>query len=127
MPPLAPADVVRLIFEARAAGDVRRVVSLMDPNVRAAMGPSERLVTHGADAVQRYLARESAAGIRVEVDAHLIEPEGDETVRVHGRIRVIERGSITDSPAAWRFTVRGGRVVEITPLAAATRRLRDVA
>ena len=124
---LPPVEVVRLIFEARAAGDVRRVLALMDPDVRAAMGPTDDHVVEGVAAVRRYLARESAEGPRVEVDAHRIEPESDERVRVDGRIRVIDGGRITDSPAAWRFTVRGGRVVEIVPLDPAVHRLRRVA
>ena len=130
MSPLAPVEVVRLIFEARATGDVRRVLALMDPDVRATMGPSEDVVTRGVQAVQADHARELAEGTRVEVDAHRVEPIDDEHVDVLGRIRVIEQAGMTDSPAAWRFTVRGGRVVEIAPLEAtrtARPRLRIVA
>ena len=104
---LSPAEVVRLMFEARAAGDVRRVRALMDPNVSFARGSTE--------------------GMRVEVDAHRIVAEDDEQVRVHGRIRIIEPSGLSDSPAAWRFTVRGGRIVAITPLSPAAPRLRRVA
>ena len=107
MSTLPPAEVVRLMFEARAAGDVRRVRSLMDPDVSFARGSSE--------------------GVRVEVDAHRIVPEDAEHVRVQGRIRIIEQGGLTDSPAAWRFTLHGGRIVGITPLSPAAPRLRHVA
>jgi hypothetical protein len=79
----------------------------MDPDVAFAHGATE--------------------GTRVEVDAHRIEPEDAEHVRVHGRMRVIEQGSITDSPAAWRITVRAGRVVAVTPLDAVSTRFRRVA
>jgi ketosteroid isomerase-like protein len=103
----APADVVSRLFEARATGDVRRVRALLDPDVA--------------------FVRRSTEGTRVEVDAHRIVAEDDEHVRVYGRIRVIERGSLTDSPAAWRLTVRGGRVVDIAPLRSAAPRLRHVA
>ena len=103
----APADVVSRMFEARAAGDVRRVRALLDPDVT--------------------FASRSTEGTRVEVDAHRIVAEDAEHVLVYGRIRVIERGSLTDSPAAWRFTVRGGRVVDIAPLRSAASRLRHVA
>ena len=104
---LTPDEVVRRIFEARAAGDVRRVRALMDPEVTFARGSTE-------DA-------------RVDVAAHRIEREGPERVLVYGRMRVISGGSITDSPAAWVFTVRGGRVVDIAPLDTGPSALRRVA
>ena len=107
MPILSPVDVVRLLFEARAAGDVRRVRKLMDPDVSFARGMGE--------------------GTRVEVEAHRIESDGPDQVRVTGRIRVIADGSLTDSPASWRLTVHGGRVVEIAPLRAPAPGLRHVA
>ena len=107
MPTPAPADVVTRLFEARAAGDVRRVRALLDPDVTFAGGSPE--------------------GRRVEIDAHRVVPEDAEHVLVHGRIRVIERGGLTDSPAIWRFTVRAGRVVHVAPLQTRRPRLRDVA
>jgi hypothetical protein len=107
MSTLAPAEVVRLMFEARAAGDVRRVRALMDSDVSFARG--------------------STPGLRIEVDAHRIVPEDAEHVRVHGRIRLIEQGGLTDSPATWRFTVRAGRIVGLTPLSPAAPRLRPAA
>ena len=103
----APTDVVSRLFEARAAGDVRRVRALLDPDVA--------------------FVRRSTEGMRVEVDAHRIVGEDPEHVLVYGRIRVIERGSLTDSPAAWRLTVRAGRVVDIAPLRSAAPQLRSVA
>jgi hypothetical protein len=108
VPASAPDDVVRRLFEARSAGDVRRVMTLLDPAARP------------------YFAPEPAAGLRVELDAHRFEVEDPEHVRVVGRIRVFDGGSLTDSPAAWRFTVRGGRVVRIAPLRRG-RRLRPAA
>ena len=107
MPTPPPTEVVRLVFEARAAGDVRREMSLMAPDVS--------------------FARHASESTRIEVDAHRIEPEDAEHVRVHGRMRVIEKGGITDSPAAWRITVRAGRVVDIATLDAVTTRFRRVA
>jgi ketosteroid isomerase-like protein len=103
----SPIEVVRLLFESKASGDVRRVLQLIEPDVWATIGPRGEA--------------------RIEVDAHRLEEDGDEDVLVHGRIRVIDRGSLTDSPAAWRFTVRGGRVMAIVPLTARGRVVRRAA
>ena len=124
---LAPEEVVCLVFEASARGDVRGLLALMDRDVRATMGHSQDVVMEGVAAVEAFLARQSAEGMRVEVDAHHIEREGDERVRVDGRIRVIDGGKLSDSPAAWRFTVRRGRVVEFAPVDVPAHRLRHVA
>ncbi|HWT95222.1 MAG TPA: hypothetical protein VN238_19655, partial [Solirubrobacteraceae bacterium] len=75
--------------------------------------------------VRAHLHGELAAGVRVEIEPHRVEVAG-ELVHVVGRRRVFERGSLSDSPAAWTFTVRGGRVVRMEPLAA-TAGLRRVA
>ena len=108
----APDQVVRLLFEARAAGDVRRVHALLDPEVRARFG---------------YLVRESIDGMRVELDAHRIEREGADSVLVAGRVRIIDGGSLTDSPVTWRFVVRHGRVVDVLRVQSPPGRLRRVA
>ena len=55
-----------------------------------------------------------ADGRRTEVLAHRIEAHGDE-VLAYGRLRVVDGGSLTDSPAQWRCTVRDGRVLSVTP------------
>ena len=88
-----PDETVRLLFEARRAGDTRRVDALLHPDARHAFSP----------------------GSRLEVHAHRIERDGDAVV-VHGRVREVTDGAITDSPAAWRFEVRDGIVQTVTPL-----------
>jgi ketosteroid isomerase-like protein len=113
---LAPDEVVRLLFEARAAGDVRQVLALVDPEVEAAMGPGDGDLIHGVVALGQYFAREAADGPRVEVDAHRLECDGAGGVRVYGRRRVIGHGTLADSPAAWHITVRDGRVTTLLPL-----------
>lgn len=124
MSPLRPDDVVRLLLEARGAGDVTRVVTLLAPDVE--LQPSSGSpVLRGAHAVRANLHGELAAGVRVEIEPHRVEVDG-EHVHVVGRRRVFERGSLSDSPAAWTFTVRAGRVVRMEPLAA-TAALRRAA
>lgn len=110
---LSPTDVVRRIFEARATGDVRRVMALLDPDVVA-------------EPAADLFAQETATGRRLEAEAHRVEEVAAGVVHVHGRLRVITPGSLADSPAAWRFEVRRGRVSHIAPLPAEVR-LRHVA
>jgi hypothetical protein len=104
---LCPEDLVRQLFEARATGDVRRVMALTDPVVRSALAPVE--------------------GVRVELEAHRIEAEDAEHVHVEGRVRIINGGSLSDSPATWRVTVRGGRVHAIEPVNPALPRAHHAA
>jgi ketosteroid isomerase-like protein len=126
VPGPAPADVVRLLFEARAAGDQRGVLALLDPEIEA-QAETRGASVKGVAAVRRMFGRESADGARVEVDAHRIEAHGEDAVLVFGRVRVISGGSLSDSPGAWRFTVRAGRVKTIAPVIAGPAALRQVA
>jgi ketosteroid isomerase-like protein len=123
---LSPVDVVRRVFECRAAGDIRSLLALLDPDIRV-QATADGAVVEGLPGVRALFGRESAAGPRVEVEAHRIESDGEDGVLVHGRIRVIGKGALSDSPGAWRFTVRGGRVSGIAPLGAEPPALRRVA
>ena len=122
---LTTTEVVRRLFDARATGDVRRVMALMDPDV-VAQAIAGGGVVQGSPALRAALADEGDGGRRVELDAHRFEAQPDGSVHVFGRIRVIEGGRLTDSPGAWRFVVRRGRVASIAPLAVGER-LRRVA
>lgn len=117
MAAMEPADVVRLLFEARAAGDDRQLVALMAPGITAlTLGTGS--VVKGVEGVRAFLRAESRPGARrTEVQAHRIVGQGDD-VLVYGRIRIFEGGALSDSPAAWRFTVRDGLIERIVPLTA---------
>jgi len=105
------------MFEAHSACDVRRVLSLTDPEIEAVTTTGIRYHGH-AEVLEYFHATEQ--GARIEVLAHHIEQDGDDVV-AHGRIRVLEAGSVSDSPAAWRFRVRSGVVTSIAPLLVAGR------
>jgi ketosteroid isomerase-like protein len=109
-----PEETVRLIFEARNAGDIRRVYSLMHPDIEFVSIVDGAM--HGRDAVRDYLGSQQN-GHRTEVMAHRIEAQGDEVI-AYGRVRVVDGGALADSPAAWRFVVREGVVVSVAPIAA---------
>ena len=86
----------------------------MDPDIEVeALGGHD--VIRGAAGVLLHLRREAHDGPRTELDAHRFAVDGDK-VLVWGRIRVIDHGSLSDSPAAWRFTVRDGRVTHVSML-----------
>ena len=114
MQALRPDETVRLLLEARSAGDLVRIIILLDPAVSLQPMPGERAL-EGADAVQRHIQHQLAEGVRVEAEAHRITVEGDR-VHVVGRRRVFEQGSLSDSPAQWTFTVRDGRVTHMRPM-----------
>jgi len=108
-----PTEVVRRLFEARRLGDVRSALALMHDDI-SALSVADGREYHGVEEVRAAFLEPGADGRRVEVDAHRLHAHGDDVV-VHGRIRVVERGSLVDSPAAWRFPVREGRVSRIEP------------
>ena len=112
MPSPPPAEVVRLLFEARLSGNVRRVCALLDPDIEAVSSRGVRY--DGVEAVRAFLTGD---GRNVETLAQVIEPDSDDRVLVYGRRRRHGRGSMADSPAAWRMTVRAGRVASIVALA----------
>ena len=113
MPRPLPAETVRLMFEARAAGDLQRFASFLHPELVARTIAGR--VVRGRDGVRAYLAAEQNGGRRTEVHAHRIVEDGDGVV-AYGRIRTVDGGSLADSPAAWRFEVLDGMVVSIAPV-----------
>ena len=117
---VSPAEVVRRMFDARANGDARRLDELMHPAIEAQALAGDEIAC-GVVAARRLLAGDAGRGRRVELDARRIEVQADGGVLVHGRVRVFERGSLADSPGAWRVEVDAGRVASITPLAAESR------
>ena len=121
----SPEQIVRQVFEARADGDVRRLAALMDPDVVARWAPGHE-VARGVVAARQLLGREVVGDRRLQIDAHRITAEADDTVLVAGRIRILARDGLSDSPALWRFHVRRGRVAHVAPVGA-ERRLRKAA
>ena len=107
-----PVEIVRLMFEARAAGDVDAACTFLHPEIRATT--TDGLTFEGMAAVRAYISR---AGAHVEVYAHRIE-QCDDGALAYGRVRVVDGGSLVDSPAAWRFRMDDGLVRSITPVAA---------
>jgi hypothetical protein len=87
----SPEDVVRMLFETPRRGDDERLITLL-----------------GMDG--------GPPGRRVEVQAHRFVRAGDDVI-AFGRVRVFQDGALSDSPAAWRITLREGRVKRIESFA----------
>ena len=104
------------MLEARAAGDVDGTCLFLHPQIEAVTSTGATL--SGIEAVRAHIVR---TGARTEVHAHRIELRDDDVV-VYGRLRLVDAGSLVDSPAAWRFAVVDGKVRTITPAAPRTAR-----
>ena len=111
MPLACPVEMVRLMFEARTAGDYDVACAFLHPQIEATTTAGSTLV--GIDAVRTYLVQSAQ---RTEVHAHRIERSGDGVI-AYGRVRIVEGGSLVDSPAAWRFRLADGKVRSIAPAA----------
>ena len=122
MPGPSPAEVVRLLFEACSAADVKRVCALLDPDIDAVSTTGVHY--RGIEAARRYFAAE---GADTQILGQRFEEESDGSVIARGRIRRYGRGSLADSPAAWRVTVRDGRVATVHALTGAVARTRAAA
>jgi hypothetical protein len=104
-----------MLFDARAKRDLTLLLSLLSPDLQAETFADGEVVA-GRDGARSYLDLRTGqdAGCRTEVQAHRLLIEGDDVIAV-GRIRVFEDGTLSDSPAAWRFTVKNGLVERIAP------------
>ena len=106
MPPSSAADVVLRVLDALERHDGARVRRLLHPALEA------------PDDVRLCLSCDVRGARRVELDAHRVEAAGEE-VLVHGRVRSLAEGCLTDSPACWRITVRDLLVRRVEPVGAA--------
>jgi ketosteroid isomerase-like protein len=109
-----PVEIVRLMFEARAAGDVNGWCLFLHPEVEMTTVTGQHLV--GAEEVRAFLSREAR---RIETHAHRIV-QSEHGATVYGRMRIVDHGSLVDSPAVWHFRLTEGLVRGITPLPSGT-------
>jgi ketosteroid isomerase-like protein len=114
---LAPQDVVRELFEAAAFRDVKRMRTLMAPDITAVTVADGDVLIGAEAAAGRLALLLNGDRRRAEVFAYRFVGGGDQVI-VHGRIRIFEGGALRDSPASWRLTVRDGLVVRLEPYAA---------
>ncbi len=78
--------------------------------------PDPRLL-RGSDEVRDYLDRLRREGTRFEPALHTFEALDEETVLVGGRMRVVSRAALSDSPLFWLYRTDGERVVRVESFA----------
>ncbi|HEX8086952.1 MAG TPA: hypothetical protein VF529_21900 [Solirubrobacteraceae bacterium] len=70
-------------------------------------------VVRGAHEIRAYLERLEHDGVRVEPSLHSYEQLSEHVVLVGGRMRVVSRAALSDSPLYWLCRMRDDRVVRI--------------
>jgi uncharacterized protein len=108
--------VVRGVYEDFAKGDVASVLSALAPDVEWVEAGQAYLPHRGTHRGPDDVAAKVFAMVMDNFDEFAVVPErfhdAGEVVVVEGRaVGRTKRGAILDAPAAWVWTVRGGRVV----------------
>jgi uncharacterized protein len=109
-------DLVRWALEAFPRGDMEEMLSFMDPEGElhsAIVGGAEGNVYRGHEGFRRWYADSFESFEELQNDWLEFRDLGNRVLafgRVHARGR--ESGVEIDSPMAWVFTVRGGKLVK---------------
>jgi ketosteroid isomerase-like protein len=128
---VAPDDqaVVRALFAAFAARDVDAAVALIDEHAFVFEAPTAA-VAHdgdpyrGADGLRAYFDDVDRVWTRIELTPHEFIVDRPGRVIVLGRVWAQSRTSaIRDSPTAWVFDLRAGRIVHATVFPSASAAL----
>jgi ketosteroid isomerase-like protein len=67
----------------------------------------------GQAEIRAYLERLTHDGVRMEPAVHTYEQLGDDAVLVGGRMRVVAKAALSDSPLYWVCRLRDAKVVRI--------------
>jgi ketosteroid isomerase-like protein len=126
---VSAVEQVHALWSAFATGGVLATLDHVDedcewipssdfPDARPIQGPAE---------MRAYIERLTRDGVRFEPTLHTCEPVDDDTVLVGGRMRIVSRASLTDSPLFWVYRTRDERVVRIEAFGCRREALRAVA
>jgi ketosteroid isomerase-like protein len=112
--------VVRGLFAAFAARDVEAAVALVDPESFVFEAPTAAMARggepyRGAEGLRAYFDDVDRVWTRVELTPHEFIVDRPGRVIVLGRVWAQSHASaIRDSPTAWVFALRAGRIVRAT-------------
>jgi len=109
--PATNTEIVRGLFEARAQGNIERVIEIFHPEAEVHPIAHEDQVYHRRDGVRRYFRDLASRGEQVEVASYQFLEKDDYVVAL-GSVRQRAAEHRMDSSAAWVMKIRDGKVLE---------------
>ena len=103
-------QIVRRLFRLRSDGDIEETVSFFAEDAENRPFTTNR-VLRGREEIRSFLEDTAAAGMVLEPSTFRFEANDAGQVAVFGRLRVRGPEGIKDTPAAWIYTLAGGKVV----------------
>ncbi|HEV2812242.1 MAG TPA: nuclear transport factor 2 family protein [Solirubrobacteraceae bacterium] len=111
---MTSVEHVHALWSALESGGPLAALELIDDECEWVPSPDfpEGRPIRGAQEMRAYLDELTRNGVRFEPALHTCEAVGDH-VLVGGRIRVVSRAALSDSPLFWVYRMRGERVSRI--------------
>jgi ketosteroid isomerase-like protein len=103
-------QIVQHLFRLRSDGDIDETMSYWAEDAENRPITTDR-VLRGRDEIRSFLEDTAASGTVLEPSTFRFEENDSGQVAVFGRLRVRGPDGITDRPAAWIYTLAGGKVV----------------
>jgi ketosteroid isomerase-like protein len=113
----SPIAIVKRAFEAFEQRDVDALTELSDPDIEISsvtgvIAGREAPYT-GIAALSDYLADVERIWDQIELDPEEYRDLGEDRVVVFGRVRASRPGGRIDTPNAWLWQLRDGKVVSV--------------
>ena len=122
-------DLVRRAFRLLERGDREGMLRLLADEFSGRTISTGELI-EGPEGSRAFMERANEGQNELEATAFRFERNGKGQVAVFGRLRMRGPDGMVDSPAAWIYTVAGGRItssLSYTSMARAQRALRELA
>lgn len=115
---MTPADQVHALWDAFEARGPLATLDHVHEECEWVPSPEFEVARpiHGAGAIRGYLEALHRDGVRIEPTLHSCEAAGEHVV-VCGRMRIVSRATLSDSPLFWVYSVRDGRVIRVRSFA----------
>lgn len=106
--------VVRSVYENFAKGEIPAVLAVLAPDIEWRESSQDFLPWHGTHRSPDEVLAKVFGGVMANFDEFAVVPEvfhdAGDVVVVEGRaVGKTKTGRVLDAPAAWVWTVRGGR------------------
>ena len=103
-------QIVRRLFRLRSDGDIEETVGYFAEDAENRPFTTDR-VLRGREEIRSFLEDTAASGTVLEPSTFRFEANDAGQVAVFGRLRVRGPEGIKDTPAAWIYTLKDGKVV----------------